>query len=71
MFKETYQTYKNRGAKVNIQKCFVYVIYISESERRNDGVFINEVEDTIASRMKRRRNQQQDDDDDESNSYEF
>ena len=42
-----------------------------ESERRNYSVFTNEVEDTIASRMKRRRNQQSDDDEDENNSYEY
>jgi hypothetical protein len=56
----------------DITKVYIkYKMRESESERRNDGVFMNEVEDRIASRMKRRRNQQQDDDDDENNSYEY
>ena len=41
------------------------------NETRNDSVFIDEAEDSIASRTKRRRNQQPDDDEDENNSYEY
>ena len=44
---------------------------VSANEKRNDSVFIDEAEDSIASRTKRRRNQQPDDDDDENNSYEY